>query len=135
VTQKQLEAIRSRCDAATAGPWAINVNATSFSIVTSDNERLICAGVISFDDAGFIIDAREDVPTLLAEVERLRAEREVRHERVTPKAMIPHCKLRDVGYCPICKTELLTDDDDLNYCPSCGQRLLLPAPPESEVTE
>jgi hypothetical protein len=47
MTDEELDRIEARCNAATAGPWK---------------------------DGEFIVAAREDIPALLAEVRRLRAE-------------------------------------------------------------
>lgn len=60
------EAIRRRLEAATPGPWEYQglgeiTSATGF--ITTDAEA---------HDGPFIAHAREDVPALLAEVERLR---------------------------------------------------------------
>jgi hypothetical protein len=92
MTREELEAIRARADAATAGPWAAMDN----SVYTGRQWRDIVAGVrgivypsgftrhsggetethygvaISDENADFIAHARTDIPALLAEVERLR---------------------------------------------------------------
>jgi hypothetical protein len=67
MTDIDIDAIRRRADAATDGPW------------TGANYRMALAGLATSTgnhaaDAEFIAHARTDVPALLAEVERLRAE-------------------------------------------------------------
>lgn len=81
MTDKELAEIRARCEAATKGPWvecrngggddflySIDSEPTGLPIVKAD------CGVYppEKEDADFIAHAREDIPKLLAEVERLR---------------------------------------------------------------
>lgn len=68
MTERELQAIRERWEAATPGPWVKNVNRNG--IVTSN----YCITGLRDVDAYFIAAARTDVPALLAEVERLREE-------------------------------------------------------------
>lgn len=81
-----LEAIKERCDAATPGPWALSSwtewGATSYGVKDvappggtvrdSDPAHRHCLTPMEESDAAFIAHAREDVPALVAEVERLR---------------------------------------------------------------
>lgn len=78
-----LEAIRKRCEAATEGPWKWRAYAFGFRVWDA-NDNPVCDSFI-FDDIGsgiikdkgiapFIAHARTDIPALLDEVERLRAE-------------------------------------------------------------
>ncbi|MDA8311047.1 MAG: hypothetical protein M0Z46_10635 [Actinomycetota bacterium] len=80
-TDLDLAAIRARCDAATPGPWAqgmagykllpeVDYHAAFGFIIVSDD--LSDDGQRGVADAAFIAHAREDVPALLAENERLR---------------------------------------------------------------
>lgn len=85
MTQGRLDAIQERVDATTDGPWeqcgrGIDGGPSSLTeVVTLDVECMgYCyggtgLGVQNEADAEFIAHAREDVPALLAEVERLRA--------------------------------------------------------------
>jgi len=82
MTELDLDAIRARAEAATDGPWerygdgshevycAANFEDTAYEPpdVTYGSDRPA--------DAEFIAHARTDVPALIAEVERLRKERE-----------------------------------------------------------
>lgn len=72
MTQERLDAIRERVDKATKGRWDYAVTG---KLAAWDGNRaapVIDFGKIYPEDAEFIIHAREDVPALLAEVERLR---------------------------------------------------------------
>ena len=91
MTREQLDAIRARVDAATPGPWyadscldvyteqvreidpdiGIELYKTVYSHHTAGPE-----GTQPWHDTHFMAHAREDVPALLAEVERLTAERD-----------------------------------------------------------
>lgn len=72
LTAEQLAEIKARAEAATPGPWK-RFRMDRFSINNEPLEKHIC-GVSqeSEHDAAFIAHAREDIPALLAEVERLR---------------------------------------------------------------
>lgn len=82
MSQLDLEAIKARAEKATPGPWGGPWDAgDELLIETKDHASFICA--LSTDDeeertknghgnATFIIHARDDVPALVAEVERLR---------------------------------------------------------------
>ena len=81
-----LEAIKARCEAATPGPWAVANIAPGWAedendwcvvpgVVESCGSDM-CGPVVRSADAAFIASARTDVPALVAEVERLREERD-----------------------------------------------------------
>ena len=75
LTEKRLAEIRGREKVATQGPWAVQDKGAIPLIYGPDGERV--AKVIDHqEDAAFIAHAREDIPALLDEVERLRAENE-----------------------------------------------------------
>ena len=72
--QEELQVIKERVAKATEGPWhrmfkvGIEIHAENeWAPVISEDE-----GVALYSDADFIIHARQDVPELIAEVERLR---------------------------------------------------------------
>lgn len=46
-------------------------------------------------------------------------------EKQDKKHVEPHKRIRDLCKCPVCKTELCWDDEQLHYCPTCGQALAL----------
>ena len=80
ITQEELEQIRQRCLAATPGPWKSYVegrdhNSGSNFIMTGlgqnrgNDIELIGATVA---DQDFVACARQDIPRLLDEIERLR---------------------------------------------------------------
>jgi hypothetical protein len=78
LTDAELEAIRKRAEAATEGPWYSEDNSVVYSEKVVDRkygEPVEVADTSCGPDIGnaeFIAHAREDVPKLLAEVERLR---------------------------------------------------------------
>lgn len=101
LTEGQLLAIKARAEAATPGPWVVDLpDWGEFNGISSKNgtqilnagscipdpqtavdyggtvhdwkEEIYDYGVHKWDDADFIAHAREDIPALLAEVERLR---------------------------------------------------------------
>lgn len=75
LTEERLAEIRGREKVATQGPWAVQDKGAIPLIYGPDGERV--AKVIDHqEDAAFIAHAREDIPALLDEVERLRAENE-----------------------------------------------------------
>lgn len=87
-----IEAIRARIEAATPGPWEWNKSRfyNGYSGITGkDNAEVLFPNHCNDGDDGaawfedfpndadrdFIAHAREDIPTLIAEIERLQAER------------------------------------------------------------
>jgi hypothetical protein len=71
-----MEAIRQRCNQATPGPWKSYVegrdhdSGSSFIMTSGEDIELLGASVA---DQDFIAHARQDIPQLLAEIERLKA--------------------------------------------------------------
>lgn len=92
LTEERIAEIRGREKAATQGPWRAKCeileadecgNATAEMTYVSTNDKGICIlygrghdDANTQEDAAFIAHAREDIPALLDEVERLRAENE-----------------------------------------------------------
>lgn len=81
LTQAELNEIKERAEKAVSGPWSVDVQTEScdqygeiYEIVQSD---VFLAPVVaesnSEADAEFIAHAREDIPKLVAEVERLKS--------------------------------------------------------------
>lgn len=83
--EDEIQEIRSRCDAATPGPWTAYIEGrdhTSGSdfIMTgafgdpdcSEDMEITGATIADYD---FIAHARQDIPRLLEEIERLKKER------------------------------------------------------------
>ncbi|QHZ58649.1 hypothetical protein M655_025105 [Brevibacillus sp. NSP2.1] len=76
LTKEELATIRERAERATPGPWKTSQHDQySLDIVSVPEQEVIC-WTDSFGqgarDGYFIAEAREDIPKLLAEVERLR---------------------------------------------------------------
>lgn len=77
-----LDAIRARAEAATAGPWVAgreNVNELHWTLPANTLDRngrrsYVAESESLLPDWEFIARARTDVPALIAEVERLRAD-------------------------------------------------------------
>lgn len=93
MTSLDVEAIRARCEAATPGPWfaaTSNRRKDGIGVVGRLADRGTGKAIAVFAgeprsrnaDAEFTAAAREDVPALLAEVERLQAlvEQAIAHE-------------------------------------------------------
>jgi len=73
MSEIDLAAIKARCDRATDGPWNVRELPLDYAEV-SDRDSNTVADAWHINDAYFIANARTDVPALVAEVERLRAE-------------------------------------------------------------
>lgn len=96
MTEERLAEIRGREKVATQGTWRAKCeileadecgNATATMTYVSTNEKGICIlygrghdDTNAQEDAAFIAHAREDIPALLDEVERLRAENALQKE-------------------------------------------------------
>src|SRR5262245_43773237 len=84
LSERELELMERRCAAASPGPWSSFVVGRDTEAGLSYIELGCCAalellgGTVS--DQDFIANAREDVPRLIDEVRRLRAEMKLRAE-------------------------------------------------------
>lgn len=67
--QEQLNAIKERVLKATSGPWELDDDK---SIWNKEGRNYLGSSSLNQSDNEFIANAREDVPTLVAEVERLQ---------------------------------------------------------------
>lgn len=80
LTKEQLDAIKARVEKATAGPWNAYTMAGEYNVeVLGGKDIFISASngfghwiEVSKEDAEFTAHARQDVPALIAEVERLQ---------------------------------------------------------------
>lgn len=113
LTEERIVEIRGREKAATQGPWRAKSealeadecgNATAEMTCVSTNDKGICIlygrghdDANTQEDAAFIAHAREDIPALLDEVERLRAENEVLEKALEDLGFFVRTKL---DYCP-----------------------------------
>lgn len=79
-----LAAIRARANAASPGPW--RALGSDRDILGPEGpvwtQVIVSTDVVFIEDAAFIAASRVDVPVLLDEVERLRAEIEAIYERI-----------------------------------------------------
>jgi hypothetical protein len=78
ITKEKLEAIRKRAEEATEAPWfyAVNIDEQTGEPdatphIVSDNNVVIAINTCE-EDTIFIANARQDIPMLLDEVERLQ---------------------------------------------------------------
>jgi hypothetical protein len=80
---EELAAIKTRADAATPGPWVTDLEGNVYADGPAHPVTAVRGRFTEhlMQDARFIARAREDVPALLAEVERLRAELDETAER------------------------------------------------------
>ena len=79
LSREEISEIKMRCARATAGPWKSYVEArekiSGPDFIVTAGEDLYLTGA-TIDDQDFIAHARQDIPRLIAEIERLRAELE-----------------------------------------------------------
>lgn len=133
-----LDAIRARAEAATAGPWEattseVTMNDSSGWRIGDRSKPMVLFARMRSSDAEFIAAARSDIPTLLAEVERQRILiaaldhagsvlcAEV--ERLTPEMydeITDHP--RDPADCPVCR-DALGLPEPVDVAGEAGQRL------------
>lgn len=77
VSDKELAEIRKRADSATPGPWKAYIEERDFqsgsSFIQTQGEDIELIGATEAD-YDFIANARQDIPKLLDEIERLRGE-------------------------------------------------------------
>jgi len=86
MTDEELTAIEARANAATREPWSVGdayVPTASLSAVSVYGMGMEIAECQMPEDGTFIAAARVDVPALVAEVRRLRAERDAQHATYT----------------------------------------------------
>jgi hypothetical protein len=81
LTGRRLQAIKERAARATPGPWECQVKGVNTTIEAQDGKKWIAQAVLGTygignvrENAAFIAHTREDIPILVAEVERQRAE-------------------------------------------------------------
>ena len=72
LTKKEIEEIKSRLEKASPGPWRV-ASTTDGEYILDCDEFVVAAIFERKEDAYFVAHAREDIPRLVAEVERLQA--------------------------------------------------------------
>lgn len=72
--RKYLDEVKARCENAALGPWiASDILDNDGGGVVDNDDHIICGSRTARKNSTFIAHAREDIPRLLALVERLRA--------------------------------------------------------------
>lgn len=75
LSDEDLAAIQERCDAATPGPWKAYIedrdHESGSSFIQTARADIELSGA-SNDDYDFIANARQDIPRLLREIDRLK---------------------------------------------------------------
>lgn len=73
--QLDLEAIQKRCDASTPGPWVSHIEGRDHvggdSVIVTGGEDIYLTGATSADQ-DFIAHAKQDIPLLIEEIDRLK---------------------------------------------------------------
>jgi hypothetical protein len=105
MTQQELEEIRAAEQAATPGPWfvgrySIDTGTSRFIAYPASDDSLAW----NYDeDKEFVEMARTAVPRLLAEVERLTAERDAQAKRAEAAVSFLYRMADDPHWCDACK--------------------------------
>lgn len=77
VSQEEIGEIKTRCEQATAGPWRSYVEGiehmSGSDFIMTGGKDIYLTGATTADQ-DFIAHARQDIPKLVTEIERLRAE-------------------------------------------------------------
>ena len=71
MTKKEIEEIKSRLEKASPGPWRV-ASTTDGEYILDCDDWVVAAIFERKEDTYFVAHAREDIPQLVAEVERLR---------------------------------------------------------------
>ena len=77
LSDQRLSEIKARCEAATLGPWKSWIEGRDHSggsnVITAAGDDIEPSGGTAADQ-GFMAHARQDIPELIAEIERLKAQ-------------------------------------------------------------
>lgn len=76
LTNEELAQIKERAEKATSAPWKIGASANEVVSVRRPRRKPIITrpDADGINDAAFIVNAREDIPKLMAEIESLQSE-------------------------------------------------------------
>jgi hypothetical protein len=82
ITKEKIDSIKDRCDSATSGPWIPSIegrdhplggeNVILRGVNRSEIDLYLIGGTVA--DYIFVAHARQDIPLLIAEIERLQKE-------------------------------------------------------------
>lgn len=130
LTPDQLSAIRKRADAATPGPWvshhvnSLGVTIGSYTVPGfgfDDIGRTTWDGLTS-NNHDFMAYARDDIPALLDEVERLKSENDDLRSQVNSQAVSIEVYVEDIAQLQADKRELVVVLRDAVKLWGLGQR-------------
>lgn len=106
LTQEELTAIRERVEKATEGPWQPYYEYDGEArVISHTNDYGEVATYMEEDNAAFIAHARQDIPKLLAEIDRLRMHIQARQENCI--------------YCGDSFYVNFHESDSLTFCEDC----------------
>jgi len=75
LSQEEIETIKTRCEKATPGPWKSYIEGreemSGSDFIMTGGEDIYLTGATA-DDQDFIAHARQDIPRLIEEIERLK---------------------------------------------------------------
>ena len=74
LSEKEIEAIRKRAEMDTEGSWAYEIlchEQRRYTVGSFKGDLTVIGDIANEEDAEFIVHAREDIPKLLAEIDRL----------------------------------------------------------------
>jgi hypothetical protein len=119
MTQQRLDEIRTRCARAKRGPWAGAAPRGDYRFSVLDANDLLVCRVNSISNTDFIAHARQDIPALLSEVERLQAEverfRAKRNETIDAiENLMESCRACDM--CALNESDDTCSDNGEGYC-------------------
>lgn len=114
ITTEELEQMKERAEKATAGPWYYEIDGDLWAdgqVVLSPllTEHGVNVLNIRKTDAQFIAHAREDVPRLVAEVERLQSDNEQYYAKIKRLKSSLISAMSLVDECPECVKAFLSD--------------------------
>lgn len=115
ITDAELTQMKERAEKATAGPWVTYyeslVKSKEGDKVVADTWRVVNGA----NDARFIAHAREDVPRLVAEVERLQSDNEQYYAKIKRLKSSLISAMSLVDECPECVKAFLSDIYEEEY--------------------
>jgi hypothetical protein len=125
----RLEEIQKRADAASPGPWKVFINPLR-DLISKNDPAEVLAQIDS--DTDFASHARDDIPWLLAEVDRLKFVFYGMAELLVEKAKAPCARCEALGKtpgaggwprCAKCDSEMVIGGEG-SYCADCNPEMI-----------